>query len=393
MWFTDFGPAAIGRITANGTLTEYTAGLSPTSEPTAIADGPDGNMWFLDTGAIGRITPSGQITEFTLPGGGDPFAIAAGPDGNIWFTNQLSSSQIGRITPDGTITAFDTGSYGFAYVLAIATGPDGDIWLTGISSTGVSEVVRMDVGAPPASAASPEIAGSGQQGTVQSCDGALWSDWAGQQPSTTAFGDDGYQWFLDGAVIPGQTAQSYTPSDGDVGHQLSCKVTATYMVMGTTVSATSAPVTVLPGATTTATGGSGGGTGGTTTSGSATTTAPSTEVTTTGALGPTSRPLPQTTGSKTTIATLSIVKAATVHLDAKSPKLHVSVKASKTCEAVLVLLAPNGKQLARWTVHLTAGNHALTLVLPAKARHTGRDRLRIQASGAKPTTITISVRP
>jgi virginiamycin B lyase len=63
--------------------------------------GSDGNLWFavqtgLDdtqTGNIGRITPSGVVTEFTVPySGSQPSSIAGGPDGNIWFTDQTYSS-------------------------------------------------------------------------------------------------------------------------------------------------------------------------------------------------------------------------------------------------------------------------------------------------------------
>jgi hypothetical protein len=50
----------------------------------------------------------------------------------------------------------------------------------------------------------------------------------------------------DGRPIAGQTGQTYTPSTGDVGQQLSCTVTVTYPLLNVTVSATSAAVTVIP---------------------------------------------------------------------------------------------------------------------------------------------------
>jgi streptogramin lyase len=49
---------------ANGHLGEP----QPGSDPTEIAPGPDGNLWFIDGGAtkaIGRITPTRTITEFS----------------------------------------------------------------------------------------------------------------------------------------------------------------------------------------------------------------------------------------------------------------------------------------------------------------------------------------
>src|SRR6476620_7792943 len=75
------------------------------SHPQGIACGPDGNVWFTEQAgdAIGRITPEGEVTEFSLPADAAPKAIAGGPDGNVWFTE---SGQIGRITPGGQITEF-----------------------------------------------------------------------------------------------------------------------------------------------------------------------------------------------------------------------------------------------------------------------------------------------
>ena len=64
-----------------------------------IAAGPDGNVWFAELGGnnLGRITPDGTITEFPLPNpSSQPFAIAQGTDGAMWFTEALGN-RIGRM--------------------------------------------------------------------------------------------------------------------------------------------------------------------------------------------------------------------------------------------------------------------------------------------------------
>jgi streptogramin lyase len=294
MWFTDEpytgNPAAIGRITPSGQITEFTTGLGGSSSPWGIAAGPDGNIWFADADAIGRITPSGQITEFTtgLGGGSSPFEIAAGPDGNLWFTDVGTTKAIGRITPTGQIIEFSAGLIAGSAPNGIAAGPDGNLWFTDLGSTNAigritpsgqitefsvalsasqswiapgpdgnlwftvygdtapAAIGRIGAGTPAASQTAPVVAGSAQQGTQQVCEGDRWSDWAGEQPSVSAFGFDGYQWLLDGNVIAGQSARSYTPAAADIGHQLSCRVTVTYPLLAVTVPATSAGVTITP---------------------------------------------------------------------------------------------------------------------------------------------------
>ena len=115
-------------------ITEYplpSGLLYPQKVPSGIAAGPDGNMWFTEYqgNAIGRITPDGTITEYPLPtAGSQPNGIAAGPDGNLWFT-EYAGNQIGRITPAGTITEYPLPTAD-GLPNEIAAGPDGNLWFT-----------------------------------------------------------------------------------------------------------------------------------------------------------------------------------------------------------------------------------------------------------------------
>jgi virginiamycin B lyase len=113
-WFTlqDYSLPAhgkIGKIATNGAITEYGGNLA---QPRGIVEGPDGAMWFTESGVassngttgggkIGRITADGKITEY---GGNllDPDQIVLGPDGNLWFTESglaPSTGKIGNIVP------------------------------------------------------------------------------------------------------------------------------------------------------------------------------------------------------------------------------------------------------------------------------------------------------
>jgi hypothetical protein len=90
----------VGRITPSGTVTEFSAGLSPDAVPSFIAPGPDGNLWFTEVspGRIGRITPTGQMTEFTQGLPNRVLAgITAGPDGSMWASEQ-GGDRLARVT-------------------------------------------------------------------------------------------------------------------------------------------------------------------------------------------------------------------------------------------------------------------------------------------------------
>jgi streptogramin lyase len=153
MWFTEPYVDRIGRITPSGTLTEFSAGITPGSGVSDIAAGPDGNLWFTEEAGnrIGRITPSGTVTEFPVPtAGSHPRGIAAGPDGNMWFT-EFTGGKIGRIIVSGTlpessttrallartgftrtgqVTEFSSGITAESGPSGITKGPDGNMWFT-----------------------------------------------------------------------------------------------------------------------------------------------------------------------------------------------------------------------------------------------------------------------
>ena len=132
LWFTEYDGNRIGRITPTGQVTEFRTGISPSSAPSGITAGPDGNLWFTEEvgNRIGRITPAGVVTEFSvgITQGSTPTGITAGPDGNLWFT-EGDGNRVGRITPGGAVTEFSTGISGGGRS-GITAGPDGNLWFT-----------------------------------------------------------------------------------------------------------------------------------------------------------------------------------------------------------------------------------------------------------------------
>jgi streptogramin lyase len=153
VWFADdgsaIGGAAIGKVTPDGTITRFTAGLAG-SRPRTIVVGPDGNFWFTGLGgspAIGFATPEGSITAFSLPG--DPWDAVGGPDGNIWFTygGEGVTPAIGRLVrkEDGgaVITLFHSGLAADSHPYEIIAAQNGYLWFTDRGGTNAIGRVSM----------------------------------------------------------------------------------------------------------------------------------------------------------------------------------------------------------------------------------------------------------
>jgi streptogramin lyase len=138
LWFVETGANInkIGRITTAGAITEYPLsnpnGFVPGSTGSGITAGPDGALWFTELNKIGRITTTGAITEFSIPAGtgfGFPGRITVGSDGSLWFTELGPFVAIGRITTAGAVTQF-TENHANGLQTGITAGPDGALWFT-----------------------------------------------------------------------------------------------------------------------------------------------------------------------------------------------------------------------------------------------------------------------
>jgi streptogramin lyase len=195
------------------------------SQPAVITRGPDGNLFFTESGAdrIGRITPSGVITDVPTRGlftGLD--GIAADTEGNIWATE--SSAAGGHIVK--TNPALSTFSFGSApppcspdsRPRGITAGPDGNLWVV---LSQCNAILRFPPAFSPAAGTTFLIptADSGVSRIAPGPDGALWFTelnankigrittagviteypvpTAGSGPHGIAAGPDGALWFTE----------------------------------------------------------------------------------------------------------------------------------------------------------------------------------------------------
>lgn len=128
LWFIEEHGNKIGRITPQGVITEFSI-PTRSSISDGITRGPDGNLWFFENKGdkIGRITPQGKITEFPVQAGSDIVGLTAGPDGNLWFVGYQPNT-IWRMTTSGVITGqFPIPTAGSG-TETIKAGPDGNVW-------------------------------------------------------------------------------------------------------------------------------------------------------------------------------------------------------------------------------------------------------------------------
>jgi virginiamycin B lyase len=170
LWFTDSGPNYIGRITTAGAQSSYTA----TFGGSAITTGADGALWFVSNGSLGRITTSGTYSSvpITLPPGSFGFngqIFVRGSDGNFWSAD--SQIHVLRISPSGTVTQFPLPTSVNGTPSGMTSAADGTLWLV----TDVGSVVHFKTdGSVLGVFQSPGFTSFTPFQIAQTPDGAIW---------------------------------------------------------------------------------------------------------------------------------------------------------------------------------------------------------------------------
>ncbi len=151
MWFTDTATPAIGRISTDGRVKEFEAGLSSGSKPRSVVAGPDGNVWFSDsgTGAVGRITPAGAITEFRRGAwtAASAQGIVVGGDAAIWVMELIirggveTGSFLARVTTGGAVSRFSLPNLYADGSLAVDS--NGELWFLAIKADKNNSIVLV----------------------------------------------------------------------------------------------------------------------------------------------------------------------------------------------------------------------------------------------------------
>src|SRR5579859_8110178 len=123
---------SVGPALAAATVVRHSLPVADqTGQPTNIAQGADGNLWYTYSFRqdIGRITPAGTVTDFPIPtANASCDGIAAGSDGAMWFT-EFQANKIGRITTAGAVQEYPLPNAG-SNPQFITAGPDNALWFS-----------------------------------------------------------------------------------------------------------------------------------------------------------------------------------------------------------------------------------------------------------------------
>lgn len=149
MWFGSAG-GIVSRLAPDGGLLRLSlpfrgagaASVRSSGGPGTMAKGPDGAVWFVhsDPAGIGRIDAEGDVTDHEVPGGfgNELGGITAGPDGGLWFTAPRAR-MVGRISPTtGHVIGFHTSWNPYS----ITAGPSHAIWFA-MTDGGRWTITRM----------------------------------------------------------------------------------------------------------------------------------------------------------------------------------------------------------------------------------------------------------
>jgi streptogramin lyase len=168
LWFTDLTSGKVGKIAIDGTIAEYT---TLNKEPEGIVGGPDKNVWFVEHAIkhVARMTPTGSLTEYTLTRSNTyNVGIAAGADGNLWFT-ESKAKYVGKINTSGEVQGEYLLSATGSEPYGIALGPDNNLW---VADKGANKIEKVTTAGAVTEYALP--AGSQPYGIAAGPDGNLW---------------------------------------------------------------------------------------------------------------------------------------------------------------------------------------------------------------------------
>jgi streptogramin lyase len=140
IWFLDENAHQLVRMSMGGSIKEFDVEAELPGNAVSMAVGADGKFYITDEStSITRVSTGGKAVEIPIPSGDSTAidGIAAGPDGNVWFTE---FDHIAKVTPGGVITEFAYTSGGTNQYGGVTAGSDGNVWFAQSSQNQIGRI-------------------------------------------------------------------------------------------------------------------------------------------------------------------------------------------------------------------------------------------------------------
>lgn len=178
-WAASGGDGGIGRLNADGTISETNLGSGGNSPMLGAFDAA-GNLWFSNCGgfdcsnndSFDALLANGTVNSLAAAAGSRPRFSAIDASGNVWYTLARADA-VARVSPDGSIAQFPLPKLAFnrAAPNDITVGPDGALWI--VEWIG-NAIVRMDLNGTVTNVyALPDVE-AGPRFIAAGSDGNLW---------------------------------------------------------------------------------------------------------------------------------------------------------------------------------------------------------------------------
>lgn len=161
------------------------------------------------TGSPVTLTQVGQAASFspTITGGTAPYSLALATGSAALPAGWAITGASPTFSVGGTATTVQSLA-GIVLQVTDSLGAKAD--MTAFST-------QVTAAGTPVNTVAPAITGTGAVGSALTCSTGTWSN------TPTGYA---YQWYSDGHLVTGATANTFTPAAGDVGQPFTCGVTA-----------------------------------------------------------------------------------------------------------------------------------------------------------------------